>query len=206
METSARTGQSPIGCRRPAARRGCWRARQPGPRRPRRVSATGRLPATAGRRQAARRSRVQRTARSRRRGLPARGEGADGPRSGVPPAAPSSSPMAKRENPLRSRTAGCCATARIWCSTGCGWPPRSWPPTGPRSTSPIRNRRAASTPRSPSSGRSLGGISVEVLTVEPGYVAGEETAAVRAINGGPAKPTDKPPRPFQDGVGGRPTW
>jgi NADH:ubiquinone oxidoreductase subunit F (NADH-binding) len=41
--------------------------------------------------------------------------------------------------------------------------------------------------------------------VEAGYVAGEETAAVRAINGGPAKPTDKPPRPFEKGIGGHPT-
>ena len=46
---------------------------------------------------------------------------------------------------------------------------------------------------------------VTVVTVDPGYVAGEETAAVRAINGGPAKPTDKPPRPFEQGVGGLPT-
>jgi NADH:ubiquinone oxidoreductase subunit F (NADH-binding) len=52
---------------------------------------------------------------------------------------------------------------------------------------------------------SLGGIAVEVHEVEAGYVAGEETAAVRALNGGPAKPTDKPPRPFQEGVGGLPT-
>lgn len=51
----------------------------------------------------------------------------------------------------------------------------------------------------------LGGIQISVATVEPGYVAGEETAAVRAINGGPAKPTDKPPRPFQHGVAGHPT-
>ncbi|MBV8346533.1 MAG: hypothetical protein JOZ49_03050 [Mycolicibacterium sp.] len=51
----------------------------------------------------------------------------------------------------------------------------------------------------------LGGLSIDVFTVDPGYVAGEETAAVRAINGGPAKPTDKPPRPFEHGVGGRPT-
>lgn len=49
------------------------------------------------------------------------------------------------------------------------------------------------------------GLSVSVDVVEPGYVAGEETAAVRAVNGGPAKPTDKPPRPFQQGVGGLPT-
>jgi NADH:ubiquinone oxidoreductase subunit F (NADH-binding) len=51
----------------------------------------------------------------------------------------------------------------------------------------------------------LRGLAVTVVAVHPGYVAGEETAAVRAINGGPAKPTDKPPRPFQEGVAGRPT-
>lgn len=49
------------------------------------------------------------------------------------------------------------------------------------------------------------GLDVTVVTVDPGYVAGEETAAVRAVNGGPAKPTDKPPRPFEEGVGGHPT-
>ena len=48
-------------------------------------------------------------------------------------------------------------------------------------------------------------LSIEVWSVQPGYVAGEETAAVNAINGGPSKPTDKPPRPFEVGVGGRPT-
>ncbi|VEG56908.1 NADH:ubiquinone oxidoreductase, NADH-binding (51 kD) subunit [Mycolicibacterium aurum] len=48
-------------------------------------------------------------------------------------------------------------------------------------------------------------VAVEVVMVEPGYVAGEETAAVRAVNGGPAKPTDKPPRPFHEGVAGLPT-
>lgn len=49
------------------------------------------------------------------------------------------------------------------------------------------------------------GMRVDLWTVEPGYVAGEETAAVRAINGGPAKPSDKPPRPFEAGVSERPT-
>jgi NADH:ubiquinone oxidoreductase subunit F (NADH-binding) len=48
-------------------------------------------------------------------------------------------------------------------------------------------------------------VEITVFSVEPGYVAGEETAAVRALNGGPAKPTDKPPRPFEHGVGGNPT-
>jgi NADH:ubiquinone oxidoreductase subunit F (NADH-binding) len=51
----------------------------------------------------------------------------------------------------------------------------------------------------------FGVVAVRVLTVQPGYVAGEETAAVRVINGGPAKPTDKPPRPFEAGVDDRPT-
>jgi NADH:ubiquinone oxidoreductase subunit F (NADH-binding) len=46
---------------------------------------------------------------------------------------------------------------------------------------------------------------VSVTVVEPTYVAGEETAAVQAIDGGPALPTDKPPRPFEEGVKGRPT-
>lgn len=51
----------------------------------------------------------------------------------------------------------------------------------------------------------FGATDVAVISVEPGYVAGEETAAVRRINGGPAKPTDKPPRPFEEGVSGLPT-
>ncbi len=51
----------------------------------------------------------------------------------------------------------------------------------------------------------LGSVTVAVRLVDPGYVAGEETAAVRALNGGPVKPTDKPPRPFQAGVDELPT-
>jgi NADH:ubiquinone oxidoreductase subunit F (NADH-binding) len=54
-------------------------------------------------------------------------------------------------------------------------------------------------------GPALDDVAVSVHTVAAGYVAGEESAAVRAINGGPAKPTDKPPRVFQEGVGGLPT-
>ncbi|MGW3279595.1 NADH-ubiquinone oxidoreductase-F iron-sulfur binding region domain-containing protein [Nocardia rhamnosiphila] len=49
------------------------------------------------------------------------------------------------------------------------------------------------------------GPDIAVVQVDPGYVAGEETAAVQAIDGGPAKPTDKPPRPFEAGVAGLPT-
>lgn len=51
----------------------------------------------------------------------------------------------------------------------------------------------------------LDGINVAVRMVDSAYIAGEETAAVRALNGGPVKPTDKPPRPFEVGVAGRPT-
>lgn len=51
----------------------------------------------------------------------------------------------------------------------------------------------------------FGDVTVDLVTVDPGYVAGEETAAVRRINGGPAKPSDKPPRPFEEGVAGLPT-
>jgi NADH:ubiquinone oxidoreductase subunit F (NADH-binding) len=46
---------------------------------------------------------------------------------------------------------------------------------------------------------------LHVCQVEPSYVAGEETAAVNAINGRPAKPSEKPPRPFQEGVRRLPT-
>lgn len=46
---------------------------------------------------------------------------------------------------------------------------------------------------------------ITVVAVSPAYIAGEESAAVRVINGGPAKPTDKPPRVFEEGVAGLPT-
>jgi len=47
--------------------------------------------------------------------------------------------------------------------------------------------------------------SISVVMTNRTYVAGEETAAVRAINGGPALPTAKPPRPYESGVEGQPT-
>ena len=46
---------------------------------------------------------------------------------------------------------------------------------------------------------------IRLTVVSPTYVAGEETAVVQALNGGPPLPTDKPPRPFEVGVAGRPT-
>lgn len=51
----------------------------------------------------------------------------------------------------------------------------------------------------------LQGLVVEVVRVDHTYVAGEETAAVRFLNGGPALPTAKPPRPFESGIRGGPT-
>lgn len=46
---------------------------------------------------------------------------------------------------------------------------------------------------------------IETCVVGHRYVAGEESAVVRAINGGPALPTAKPPRVFESGVDGLPT-
>jgi NADH:ubiquinone oxidoreductase subunit F (NADH-binding) len=46
---------------------------------------------------------------------------------------------------------------------------------------------------------------VEVRRVPDAFVAGEETALVRALEGRSAKPTLKPPYPFECGVDGRPT-
>ncbi|WP_327295344.1 MULTISPECIES: NADH-ubiquinone oxidoreductase-F iron-sulfur binding region domain-containing protein [unclassified Streptomyces] len=48
-------------------------------------------------------------------------------------------------------------------------------------------------------------LRIDVVRTRHTYVAGEETAVVRRIGGGPALPTAKPPRPFERGVGGVPT-
>src|SRR5207237_7072427 len=44
-----------------------------------------------------------------------------------------------------------------------------------------------------------------IVAAPPGYVAGEESAAVHYVNARDARPTTTPPRPFERGVGGRPT-
>jgi len=49
------------------------------------------------------------------------------------------------------------------------------------------------------------GIRVEVGTVPDGFVSGEETALLQALGGGPARPTTKPPYPFERGLRGAPT-
>ncbi len=46
---------------------------------------------------------------------------------------------------------------------------------------------------------------IEVHCAPVSYVAGEETAAIDSINGGPGKPLPKPPYPGEQGVDGKPT-
>jgi NADH:ubiquinone oxidoreductase subunit F (NADH-binding) len=48
-------------------------------------------------------------------------------------------------------------------------------------------------------------VPVQLIGAPPRFLAGEETALVARINGGPARPADKQYRPFQRGVGSRPT-
>jgi NADH:ubiquinone oxidoreductase subunit F (NADH-binding) len=50
-----------------------------------------------------------------------------------------------------------------------------------------------------------GRVEIRVVAVPDTFVAGEETALVQLLNGGPALPTLAPPRPYERGVGGRPT-
>jgi NADH:ubiquinone oxidoreductase subunit F (NADH-binding) len=49
------------------------------------------------------------------------------------------------------------------------------------------------------------GVAITIRQTPARYVAGEESALVHWINGGEAKPTFTPPRPFERGVDGRPT-
>jgi len=49
------------------------------------------------------------------------------------------------------------------------------------------------------------GVDIQVAATPDRYVVGEETALIHWLNGGDAKPTTTPPRPFERGVGGRPT-
>jgi len=48
-------------------------------------------------------------------------------------------------------------------------------------------------------------VALSVALVPPGFVSGEETAILRFLNGGPPKPTARPPLPHQHGLGGAPT-
>jgi NADH:ubiquinone oxidoreductase subunit F (NADH-binding) len=46
---------------------------------------------------------------------------------------------------------------------------------------------------------------VQLRSAPEGFITGEESALVHWLNGGAAKPTITPPRPFERGVNGRPT-
>jgi NADH:ubiquinone oxidoreductase subunit F (NADH-binding) len=59
----------------------------------------------------------------------------------------------------------------------------------------VRERRAAGLER----------VGIRLEEAPNRYVAGEESALVHWLNGGEARPTFVPPRPFEKGVGGRPT-
>jgi NADH:ubiquinone oxidoreductase subunit F (NADH-binding) len=51
----------------------------------------------------------------------------------------------------------------------------------------------------------VGRTEIRIVAVPDTFVAGEETALVNAVSGGPPKPTATPPRPFERGIGGWPT-
>ncbi len=53
--------------------------------------------------------------------------------------------------------------------------------------------------------RDDGRVRIRVVTGPDGYVTGEESAIIHALNGGPAAPTLVPPRPYERGYRGRPT-
>lgn len=53
--------------------------------------------------------------------------------------------------------------------------------------------------------RDDGRVRLQAVAVPETFVAGEETALVSFLNGGPAVPTFAPPRPFERGVRGLPT-
>lgn len=54
-------------------------------------------------------------------------------------------------------------------------------------------------------GERRGAVPIELVAVPDRYVAGEESALVHSLNGGPPAPTAVPPRPFERGVRRRPT-
>ena len=48
-------------------------------------------------------------------------------------------------------------------------------------------------------------LEIRVASVPHTFVAGEETALINAVAGGPPQPTATPPRPFERGIDGKPT-
>ncbi|MGZ4682180.1 MAG: NADH-ubiquinone oxidoreductase-F iron-sulfur binding region domain-containing protein [Acidimicrobiales bacterium] len=72
---------------------------------------------------------------------------------------------------------------------------RNRPATLAAVTAAVADRRA----------RGLDRVPVRIEVAPDRYVAGEESALIHWLNGGEAKPTFVPPRPYEKGVGGRPT-
>ena len=117
----------------------------------RRVCRGRRISSARRARPTARRGRAQRTAGPRRRSVPARRQAAHGARRRTcRRTRPSCWPTARRASPRRSRTSGCSATGRTWCSTECGWPRAS---SAPQRAVRLRVRSACG----PSLGRRVGG-------------------------------------------------
>ncbi|HVN50391.1 MAG TPA: NADH-ubiquinone oxidoreductase-F iron-sulfur binding region domain-containing protein [Acidimicrobiales bacterium] len=75
---------------------------------------------------------------------------------------------------------------------------RAWPDVA----SSVERARAERAAR----GRNRGGGDVQILAAPDRYVAGEESALVHWLNGGEARPTFVPPRAYERGVRGRPTF
>ena len=73
------------------------------------------------------------------------------------------------------------------------------------SESAVLERSAVEWALAERSRRRLDSVSFRLAPFPDAFVAGEETALVNVLNGGPAKPTFIPPRPFERGVGGLPT-
>jgi NADH:ubiquinone oxidoreductase subunit F (NADH-binding) len=48
-------------------------------------------------------------------------------------------------------------------------------------------------------------VAIDLIAAPATYVAGEESAAVHFVNDADARPTITPPRPYERGIGGRPT-
>jgi NADH:ubiquinone oxidoreductase subunit F (NADH-binding) len=53
--------------------------------------------------------------------------------------------------------------------------------------------------------RQSGSVEITVAAVPDTFIAGEETALINALSGGPPRPTATPPRPFTRGIDGCPT-
>ena len=128
--------------------------------------------------------------------------------AGRAPASRSSWPTAPRASRPAPRTR-CCSGARpTWCSTASSWRPtllgrgRRLPVRRPQLARPSTPRWLERPERAPDRAPAA---ACRCVSAPDRYVAGEETALVHWLNGGEAKPTFVPPRPFERGVRGRPT-